>query len=63
LARAQVMEALHITSVKLHRVRAKVREATQDGNRGPDRDRGSRTSRSPERGYLGRLWNDRPMTT
>jgi uncharacterized protein HemX len=39
LARAQVMEALHITSVKLHLVRTRVREATQDGVRLRDQRR------------------------
>jgi hypothetical protein len=39
MARAQVMEALRITSVKLHRVRKRVREATQDGVPGQHRGR------------------------
>lgn len=34
LARAQVMEALHITSVKLHRVGARVRKASSDEPQG-----------------------------
>lgn len=52
LARAQVIQALHITSVKLNRVRTKVREATQDGTRGSRGDTTNRTSRSGERGRL-----------
>ena len=43
LARAQVIEALRITRVKLHRVRTRVREATADGAREPDRGRTGRT--------------------
>jgi hypothetical protein len=54
LARAQVMQALRVTSVKLQRVRSRVREATQDGDRAPHRDNGSRTHRSDKRGYLAR---------
>ena len=38
IARAQVMEALRITSVKLHRVRTRVREATQDQGSSQDRN-------------------------
>jgi negative regulator of sigma E activity len=43
LARAQVMQALHVTSVKLHRVRSKVRQATEDNDRAPDKRRTGQT--------------------
>jgi hypothetical protein len=42
LARAQVMEALHVTSIKLHRVRTRVRNATKDGGQGSSEGRSSR---------------------
>jgi len=54
LARAQVMQALRVTSVKLQRVRSRVRQATQGGDRAPHRDKGSRTNRSDQRGDLAR---------
>ena len=52
LARAQVMQALRITSVKLHRVRTRVRKATQDGDRVPERGKASRTGATRDGGRL-----------
>lgn len=63
LARAQVMQALHITTVKLNRVRNRVRKATEDGTRAPDRGKASRTDAIWERGRLARTWIDRSMKT
>src|SRR4029077_18668529 len=42
LARAQVMEALHVASIKLHRVRSRVRNATKDGGQGSSEGRSGR---------------------
>ena len=58
LARAQVMQALRITSVKLHRVRTRVQKATEDGGRLPDRGKASRTGAFWEGGRLANNRND-----